>query len=396
MVMPPRWRVELRETVARMFAAQTNTWRFSVTTRSGIDRLLGLERDLLRGKRFGLVAHPASVDATGCPSAVRLREKFGDGLAALFSPEHGFFGIAGAGDHVASIRHPAWDISIHSLYGKTRRPTPAMLRGLDAIVFDLQALSIRCYTYISTLRYLLEAAHGKNIRIIVTDRWNPLAGIVDGPVLDPKFASFVGCVPGPFVYGLTPGAAARHMARSLKLKIKLDVCEADGRALAPHQWISPSPAIRTPHSALCYPVTVGFEALPAIDYGRKTLMPFELIGAPGLNEQEFCDRLHAHKLPGILFHPVAYERDGTIFRGARIAVTHPDKYRPAASAVAVLETLQAMLGAKVLWRTAGSRPKFFDQLWGTDSVRRAIQSGTPWQKIVASWPLERWTLKVER
>lgn len=360
-----------------------------MSVRSGIDRLAGPDRELLRGKRFGLIAHPASVDARGCPSAARLRETFGDGLAALFSPEHGFFGIAGAGDHVASCRHPAWDIPIHSLYGKTRRPSAAMLRGLDAIVFDLQTLSIRCYTYVSTLRYLLEAVHSTNIRIIVTDRWNPLAGIVDGPVLEPKYESFVGCFPGPFVYGLSPGQAARHLARTLKIKVKLDVCETDGRALEPHQWISPSPAIRTPHSAWCYPVTVGFEALPAIDYGRKTLMPFELIGAPGVNEHELCDRLDAHKLPGILFHPVAYERDGTIYRGARIAVTHPEKYRPAASAVAVLETLQTMLGAKALWHTPGSRPKFFDQLWGTDAIRRALQSGTPWRKIAAAWKINR-------
>lgn len=353
-----------------------------------MDRLLAGEAHRLRGQRFGLVAHAASVDATGCSSAVRLREKFGDGLAALFSPEHGFSGIAGAGDHVASTRHPSWNIPIHSLYGKTRRPTAAMLRDLDAIIFDLQDLSIRCYTYVSTLRYLMEALHGKNIRLIVTDRQNPLSGIVDGPMLDPRFTSFVGCFPGHFVYGLTAGQAAIAMKRRLQLNVKLDVIPARGGFFSGHGWVSPSPAIRTPHSAWCYPITVGFEALPAVDYGRRTLMPFEVIAAPHLNEDEFCARLHEQKLPGILFHPFIYDRDGIIFRGARIAVTQPETYRPAASAVAVLEILQSIIGAKKLWRTAGSRPKFFDQLWGTDTIRRALQSGTSWRNIANAWRLK--------
>ena len=350
-----------------------------------MDLLLAGEGGNLHGKRFGLVAHAASVDATGCSSAVRLREKFGEGLAALFSPEHGFSGIAGAGDHVNSGRHPVWNIPIHSLYGKTRRPSASMLRGLDAVIFDLQDLSIRCYTYVSTLRYLLESAHGKKIRVIVTARMNPLTGIMDGPMLDPRFASFVGCFPGPFVYGLNADQAALHLKRKFNLKVDLKVIPARGKFFTGYAWVSPSPAIRTPHSAWCYPVTVGFEALPAIDYGRKTLMPFELIGAPGLDEQELCGRLQEQKLSGILFHPVMYEREGVIFRGARIAVTNPQKYRPAASAVAVLEILQKMMGAKALWQSPGSRPHFFDQLWGTDTIRRALLAGTSWHDITRAW-----------
>lgn len=374
----------------RMQTARRTTPDFA----SGIDVLLSKQPGLLKGNKFGLVAHQASVDASGCLSAVRLRSKYGHGLAALFSPEHGLFGIAGAGDKVASMRHPSWKIPVYSLYGKTRKPTPEMLRGLDAIVFDLQDLSIRCYTYVSTLRYLLEAAGARNVRVIVLDRSNPLAGTVDGPMLDPRWESFVGCVPGPFVYGLTIGEAALWLKKKLKLRTKLDVIPMQGyrygQVVSGARWVSPSPAIRTPHSALSYPITVGLEALPAVDFGRKTLMPFELIGAPALEEEELCGRLNEQKLPGVLFHPALYERDGVLHRGARVAVQDPKSFQPAASAVAVLQVLQQILGKAILWRTPGSRPGFFDQLFGTDSVRRGLQAGVPWQKIAARWNLEKW------
>ena len=365
--------------------------------RPGVDLLVKEYASLLEGKRFGLIAHPASVDASGCPSATRLRARFGDGLASLFSPEHGFFGIAAAGEKVDSVRHPSWDIPVHSLYGKTRRPNRVMLDGLDALVFDLQDLSIRCYTYVSTLRYVLEAAAERGVTVIVCDRPNPLAGIVDGPVLDPRFESFVGNVPGPLVYGLTSGHAARHLQRVLILNVDLTVMPAHATGATGHTWISPSPAIRHPHTAWCYPITVGFEALPIIDYGRPTLMPFELIGSPNLNEYELAERLAGESLPGIAFHPVVYESKGTIHHGVRIAVIDPKHYRPVASAVVVLQVLQTMIGKNKLWKTKGSRPAFFDQLFGTDAVRKALQADVPWKKIAQSWQrdLNRWKLKVD-
>jgi uncharacterized protein YbbC (DUF1343 family) len=363
----------------------------------GIDALVDPSCNALNGKRFGLVAHPASVDASGCPSAVRLRERFGDGLAALFSPEHGFFGIAAAGEKVASVQHPSWNIPVYSLYGETRRPNRAMLDGLDVLVFDLQDLSIRCYTYVSTLRYMLEAAAERRITVVVCDRPNPLAGIFDGPMLDPRLESFVGNFPGPLVYGLTSGNAARHLQRTLKLKVDLTVMPAHAAITTGHTWISPSPAIRNPHTAWCYPVTVGFEALPMIDYGRATLMPFELIGSPKLNENELAERLASESLPGIVFHPVVYENKGVIHHGVRIAVVDPSTYRPVASAVAVLQVLQGVIGKNKLWKTKGSRPAFFDRLFGTDSVRKALQSDVPWRNIAQSWQrdLNRWKLKVD-
>ncbi len=353
--------------------------------RAAVDLLVTRYAALLRGRRFGLIAHPASVDAAGCPSAVRLRDAFGDSLAALFSPEHGFFGIAGAGEDVATVRHPSWGIPVFSLYGDTRRPTAAMLADLDTLVFDLQDLSIRCYTYVSTLRYVLEAAAAHGKRVVVCDRPNPLAGVVDGPVLDQRFESFVGCFPGPLVYGLTSGEAARALVKALRLKVELEVVPFAGVGLPAHGWVSPSPGIRTPHTAWCYPVTVGFEAWPAVDYGRGTLMPFELVGARDLDEQALAAAMMREKLPGIGWYPTVYEHKGEVRRGLRIVVHDPSVYRPVASAVALLIQLQTLLGKKRLWRTEGSRPAFFDQLYGTDTVRKAIMAGRSWRQIAAGW-----------
>lgn len=368
--------------------------------RNGIDVVLADGGKLLKGRRIGLVAHPASVDATGCSTAVRLRSLPGVKLTALFSPEHGFFGIAGAGDHVASVRHPSWKIPVHSLYGQTRRPTSEMLEGLDTLVFDLQDLSIRCYTYVSTLRYVLEEAAKNGVSVVVTDRANPLAGVVDGPMLDPQFESFVGNFPGPLVYGLTSGTTARYLKKSLKLDVDLHVISARGAnsadAFAGHRWISPSPSIRNVHTALCYPITVAFEALPAIDHGRQTLIPFELIGAPGLDENKLVAHLQKLKLPGLTFHPVVYENAGRILRGTRLVVTSATTYRPVVASVAIISVLQKMIGQNKLWKLPGTRPEFFDQLFGTDSVRLALQSNVSWKGIVRSWKssIESWKLRV--
>jgi uncharacterized protein YbbC (DUF1343 family) len=387
----------------KQFTIFSKDWKASSmkknTRLNGIDILIARETPWLANRRFGLIAHPASIDATGRPSATCLREKFGAGLAALFSPEHGFFGLAGPGDPVAATLHPSWHIPVHSLYGDTRRPTAAMLAGLDALVFDLQDLSIRCYTYVSTLRYAMEAAAAHRLKMIVLDRTNPLAGMVDGPMLEPEHESFVGCFPGPLVYGLSSGDAARWIKKQLNLALDLDVIMGRGHAtFSGASWISPSPGIRYPHTAWCYPITVGLEALPAIDYGRPTLMPFELIGATTLDENELADRLDAERLPGVAFHPLVYESRGVVHHGVRIAVLDPAIYRPVATAVAVLQVLQSLLGKNKLWKTKGSRPAFFDQLFGSDSVRRALQAGLTWRQIAATWrpSRQRWMLNVER
>ena len=350
----------------------------------GIDVLLVEHGDWLRDRRVGLVAHAASVDAAGVSSAVRLRAA-GVNLTALFGPEHGFAGVAVAGEEVGDACHAEWNIPIHSLYGATRKPTPAMLADLDVLLFDLQDLGVRCYTYSATLRNVLEAAAENHIAVIVLDRPVPLAGVVDGPLPEEKFASFVAAIPTPFCYGLTPGQTALWLREKLKLDLDLRVVPFRG-TLSPERWIPPSPAIRSPAHALTYPATVLFEAFPALDVGRKTEHAFQ--GLENGTELFFKDWKKIYKVvighlslvtgnSGITIEP----RDD----GLRLCVVDVKNYRPALVGVALVQAVQQVWGAENLWRKFGARPEWFDQLMGTDRVRLALLAGAELAKIGAMW-----------
>ena len=350
----------------------------------GVDVLLAEHGDWLRGRRVGLVAHTASVDAAGGPSAERLRAA-GVNLTALFGPEHGFAGLAAAGVEVGDARHAAWDIPIHSLYGATRKPTAAMLADVDVLLFDLQDLGVRCYTYSATLRNILEAAAENGKAVIVLDRPIPLAGVVDGPVPVEQFMSFVAALPVPFCYGLTPGQTAPWL--SAKLKLDLDLRVAPFRGVPPPEhWIPPSPAIRSPAHALAYPATVLFEAFPALDVGRKTAHAFQgLENSTELTSKdwkEICKTVIGHLSlvignGGITIEPLD--------DGLRLCVTDLKNYQPALAGLALVQAVQRVWGAENLWQKHGARPAWFDQLLGTDRIRLALLAGAELAEIGAMW-----------
>lgn len=353
--------------------------------RLGIETLLADGKKLLRGKRVGLLAHPASLDTRGCHSSVLLREACGKNLVALFGPEHGFYGAGGAGELIGDAKHPAWGIPIHSLYGDHRRPTEEMLRDIDVLVFDLQDIGVRCYTFVSTLRYVMEecARHGKTF--IVCDRPIPFPNTVDGPMLDAAFESFVACVPMPLVYGMTPAESARFLHRQFAPELDLHVMAMRGygreeqRSPAWGPWISPSPGIRAWETVWTYPTTVAGEALPSLWYGRGALTPFQLVTAPWIDAEKFAAKMNEQRLPGTAFHPCWMPAPGV-----RIEVTNARRFLPVATGIAMLAMMQKMCGREKLWGHAESRPDFFDKLMGTDRVRVALTSGKPWQKIVAA------------
>lgn len=360
----------------------------------GITTLLEQHRTWLAGRKIGLVCHPASVDRDGVSSAELLLAAGGIRLVSLFGPEHGFFGAATAGEAVRTRRHPCWKIPVYSLYGKHRRPTPAMLKGLDAVVFDLQDLGARPYTYVSTLRYLLEEAARYGTLVIVADRPIPLPRVVDGPMLDPRFESFVAAVPAPVSYGMTPGETALWIKRTIVPQVDLQVAPMRNYhrdpARAPHwpPWVPPSPGIRSWESAACYAATVFGEALPALDYGRGTGLPFQLIGAPWMESLPVCERLSAMRLPGVSFHPHPYQsasEKAGLLNGIRLVVTRPGIFRPVLTGLSMLHVLEALYGRRRLWKAPGTRPDFFDKLMGTDTVREALLDGEPPRRIEATW-----------
>jgi len=364
----------------------------------GIEALLRDHADQLDGKRIALVSHLAATDSTGRTSAQLLQDHPAVNLCSLMGPEHGFFGKGAAGEKCQSTHHPEWDIPVHSLYGDTRQPTPAMLEDIDTVILDLQDLGFRPYTYVSTLKLVLEAASAANKEVIVADRPIPLPCTLDGPRLDPAFASFVALVDAPMVYGMTPAEMALWLTRYLDLPLCISVAEMRGywrdsaRGTDWPLWVPPSPAIASWHSAMCFPATVFCEALGALDCGRNTATPFERIGAPWTDGNRLAAVLTQCDLPGVDFHPCHYAPlpadPHSMLHGVRIEVTRPNEFLPIRTSLSIIHAMTRLYGPQRVWNPESTRNDWFDKLYGTDSVRLALAQGKSPQTIWEAWQEE--------
>jgi len=373
----------------------------------GIATLLTSTPRWIAGRAVGLVSHPAALDTKGRASADLLRQHPGADLVALFGPEHGFYGGATAGQRVGASRHRRWGIPIHSLYGANRRPSRHMLKAVDTIVFDLQDLGARPYTYVSTLRLVMEAAAEYGKRLIVCDRPIPLPTVTDGPVTQPGFESFVAAIPSPMHYGMTPGETAHWLKDELALDLDLRVARMRGYARdAGRQpgwppWMPPSQGIRSWESAACYTATVFGEGTPAVDHGRGTGLPFQLVGAPWIRGEALREVLVDERLPGVTFHVHPYVSGhpryaGKLLEGVRLCVTNPRSFRPIRTGVAILSSLQQLYGKRRIWQMPGARPEFFDKLYGTDTVRRMLMDGATARAVAATWRRESRRFRAKR
>ncbi|MBA4389293.1 MAG: DUF1343 domain-containing protein, partial [Verrucomicrobia bacterium] len=305
--------------------------------RTGIESVADTHPALLKGQRVGLVSHPAAITSSGIATLDLLASACGGRLTALFGPEHGYYGAATAGETVAQSRHRRLGIPIFSLYGKHRKPTPAMLARVDTLVVDLQDLAARPYTYVSTLRLALEAAAEAGKRVIVADRPIPLPNVIDGPVAEEPLSSFVAMVPFPVAYGMTQGEAARAIAKSLDINVDLHVGKMAGygrdweRQPEWPDWIPPSPGIKSWESATCYTSTVWCEALPSIDYGRGTALQFRVIGAKWMKGAQVSEYMNGLKLAGVSFsphpyYPAMYSGGAELLDGVRMHVSDGDAF----------------------------------------------------------------------
>lgn len=304
---------------------------------AGIDVLERSDFELLRGKRVGVITNHTGSDYAGRSTVDLLFASKKLELVAIFSPEHGFRGDHRDGDPVGDTKDPATGLPIYSLYGKTRRPTPAMLRGIDVLVFDIQDVGTRAYTYLSTMGMCMEEAAKLGIEFVVLDRPNPLGGErLEGPVLEGPF-DFTGYFPVPVRHGMTPGEMARLHASVKGLKLKLSVVPLQGwtrDALydeTAYPWINPSPNIRGLDAALLYPGFVGFESSP-FSVGRGTDSPFLWFGAPGLDAEALARTLNAARLAGARFTaenrtPTLAPYAGQLCRGVRVEILDRKKVR---------------------------------------------------------------------
>ncbi|MEX2532030.1 MAG: DUF1343 domain-containing protein [Gemmatimonadota bacterium] len=360
----------------------------------GIEVLLTDSLHLVEGRRVGLITNHTGIDAAGVPSIDRLHRHPAVELVALYSPEHGIRGTTEAGVLVDHSRDEATGLPVHSLYGETRKPTPAMLEGVEVLLFDIQDIGTRYYTYIYTMGLAMEAAGAAGIPFVVLDRPNPVGGRqIQGNVLDPRFASFVGLHPLPMRHGMTPGELARLYRSAGWAEADLVVVPAAGwtrDALFPETdlpWLPPSPNMPDLESALHYPGTCLFEGTN-LSVGRGTDRAFQQVGAPWLDGEELAARMGAYELPGVRFEAVRFTPSnpgdgkfgGEELGGVRLHVTEPRQYDPTATGVALLVESHRLAGDRWSWRT-----EHFDRLAGTDALRLGIVAGLGVPELTSGW-----------
>ncbi|MBI4586356.1 MAG: DUF1343 domain-containing protein [Planctomycetes bacterium] len=379
-----------------VLAAAGCAGRSSGTYRSGevamgLDRLVEEQFRSLRGKRVGVVANPTAVDREMRSLPDLLQEAEEVRLAALFGPEHGLGGAAEAGVQVGDGRDPRTGVPVYSLYGPHRKPTPAMLQGLDVLLYDLQDVGVRAYTYLSTLVGVLEGAAAAGIEVWVLDRPDPLGGeLLEGPMLEKERESFVGPHPLPLRYALTAGEFALLVNRERGIGARLRVVPCAGwrrsRRLDPAEgaWVAPSPNLPSPRTALLYAGLVLLEGTN-LSEGRGTARPFQLFGAPWLAAEEVAAALNRERLPGARFRAASFvptfsKYQGEGCRGIEVHVLEPESFRPVLAAVAVIAAVRRRHPQEFRFH-----PEAFDRLAGTAALREALERGEEARAIARSW-----------
>ncbi len=376
----------------------------AATVRAGVNVLLSDSLHLVRGKRVGLVTNHTGIyqgavgQVAGSPRELgsiidALHEAPDVELVALFGPEHGIRGLFEAGVQIESAVDEQTGVPIHSLYGGTLRPTPEMLEGVDILVFDMQDIGARYYTYVSTMAYAMEAAGEQGIPFVVLDRPNPLGGnAVQGNILDPEYTTFVGLYPVPMRHGMTVGELARMYIGEFGIEVNLHVVPMDGwrRDMMFSDtglpWVAPSPNIPTFESALAYPGTCLFEGTP-LSVGRGTDRAFQWVGAPWLDGPALAESLNTYDLEGVRFETATFtpanagdgKFDGREIQGVRL-IHEATNYDASKAAVAMLLEAYAMSGDNWEWREV-----HFDRLAGTDALRLGIEAGLGIAALTATW-----------
>lgn len=381
-----------------LLAAHLPAVQTKPAVQTGLDVLAGQGFAPLRGLRLGLVTNHTGRDARGRRNVDLLAAAPGVRLAALFSPEHGLQGKLD--EKVASGAEPATGLPVHSLYGEARRPTDAMLEGLDALVFDVQDAGARFYTYITTLAYAMEAAARRGIPIYVLDRPNPINGeVVQGPMLDAGRTSFTAYHPMPVRHGMTVGELARFFNAEASIGADLHVVPMRGYGRRGWfddtglPWVGPSPNLRTLTQAILYPGVALVEGAN-VSVGRGTDTPFELVGAPWMDGETLARYLEARAVAGVRFAsaeftPSASRYEGETCRGVRISVTDREALDSPALGVEIAAAVHRL-------HPEGFRLQDTLDSIGSVAVLNAIRAGEDPRTIAAAWQADLDAFRVRR
>jgi uncharacterized protein YbbC (DUF1343 family) len=364
---------------------------------TGIDVLIRDEFAPLKGKRVGLVTNPTGVTGDLKATVDVLASAPGVKLVALFGPEHGVRGDALAGETVGNAKDPRTGLTVYSLYGKTKKPTAAMLRNVDALVFDMQDIGSRSYTYITTMGLCMEAAADAGIPFYVLDRPNPIGGQrVEGNLVESGFKSGVSPYPIAYCHGMTMGELAQMLngrgmlAGGRKCDLRVIRMQGYRRSMRWEQtglpWVPTSPHVPKPETAYFYAATGITGELPTVSIGVGYTLPFELCGAPGISPHALADALNRRKLAGFFFRPISYRPFYALFQGqtcggVQIYLIDPDRAELTRLNFELLDAIRKV-APRTLFKDSS---RMFDLVCGTDRVRKMFQAGRRPQEIWAAW-----------
>jgi uncharacterized protein YbbC (DUF1343 family) len=369
----------------------------SAAVRTGLDNI-GAHTNLFKGRRVGIVANHTSYNSEGKYIVDVVRAMEGVRVVALFSPEHGLRGLEEAGAKVENQTDPVTGLPVYSLYGKISKPTPQMLADVDVLVFDIQDVGARFYTYLYTMSLAMEAAAENGKRFVVLDRPNPINGVqLEGPVLEPRFATFVGLYPIPVRYGLTVGELAKMvngegwLAKGIKADLTLVPLTGWQRGMwfdeTGLRFIKPSPNMPDLETAAIYPGLCLLEGTN-LSEGRGTPKPFRQFGAPWIDSTALAAKLNALNLPGVRFQPAAFTPTSSKFekqqcQGVEILLTDRTRLEPFWTGVQIVNELYQMYPGSFKWIE-----RHLDRLCGAATIREAITAQEPLPLLKSAWAAE--------
>ncbi len=346
------------------------------------------------GKRVGLITNHTGVDRLMRSTVQRFLEQKTFTLVALFSPEHGLFGHEYADDKVAHTEFHG--VPVYSLHGALRRPTAEMLRDLDLLIYDVQSIGVRSYTYETTLFYVMEEAAKAHVPVLVLDRPNPINGeLVDGPLLEERYRSFIGYIRVPYCHGMTIGELARFFNAEYQIHCDLSVISMKGwnRSMSYRDtglsWVPPSPNIPEPDTPHFYSSTGLLSGLSLVNVGIGYTLPFKIVGAPWICAQEFADALNRQKMPGVHFQPFFFRPFFGLYKGADcqgilIQITDEKRYRPLLVQYFLMGILKSLYPQEVLKRIEGGSRELFHKANGTAAVYQILLNEKyPAHKLIA-------------
>lgn len=385
-------------------AVNEKTETATTQVKSGIEVLRDMDFAPLKGKRVGLLTNPTGVDNQLRSTIDILHEAPDVELVGLYAPEHGVRGDVHAGDHVDTFVDPATGVTVYSCYGKNRKPTPEMLKDVDVLIYDIQDIGCRSFTFISSMGVAMEACAEQGKQFMVLDRPNPLTGNkVEGNLVEDSCYSFVSQFPIPYVYGLTPGELAKYLNEEGLIKSengkKVDLTvipmkgwtrDMDFRDTG-MPWVLPSPHIPTPESAIYYPVSGILGEINYMNIGVGYTEPFKLFTASWVNADELAKRLNALKLPGLMFRPIHIKPfyafgKGENLQGVEVYVTDLDKAPLSLTQFYVMQELADMYPDHQAFKTADAkRFNMFDKVTGSKEIRRRFEKNHKVADIVDYW-----------